>query len=761
MAPIVHIIDPDPDTVIVLKNPCTIFARWKPQLGQQPNDVDDWGSAARRIIKKTKKKGKKAPPPPPSPPPEPPSTESAGDGSMLPLDNGSTAPAEASSAMQHTPPPIAPEEPGELEEQSIHYHVSSRHLMLASSTFKRMLAQDGFAESVRNEVDGLYHIVAHDWDPEAFLIVLRIVHGRNKQVPREVTLEMLAKIAVLEDYYNFEESLDVFTEVWVQSLTKTSIPTIYCRDLVLWVWVAWIFDVEQQFTQATDTVIRQTIYDLVAKQGSNVRCQKSGVTCRRSFELQTSLNFDNATMSESQKLLHEHPSDSDSEPEHERKASPRHLSPSPSSSRTTSASPAPPGSRPNGNIKRQSSFAQARPDGAPRTPNRVRFEEPRRSMNGDNNGGDDWLELDGDDYLDGGDGRERTQRLPLLTGIEAPSVTVAEESFNPEDHLENARPRSGMRSAFMNMANSIIGAGIIGQPYAVRNAGLVTGTALLIGLTIVVDWTIRLIVINSKLSGTDSFQATLAKASGLALVSMTIIIVTVVTQAFRVPAELKGQLRGNLIIRPGIFEAIGVIAFAFVCHHNSLLIYGSLRKPTIDRFTRVTHYSTSISLVACLVMALTGYLTFGDKTLGNVLNNFPNDNLMVNIARLCFGLNMLTTLPLEAFVCREVMTNYWFPDEPYHPNRHLIFTTSLVVSALTLSLLTCDLGIVFELFGATSACALAFILPPLCYMKLSQRSWKTYLAGAVAAFGGIVMVISIIKTTSKTMMGNGEGAKCS
>ncbi|KAI4919464.1 hypothetical protein J4E90_001599 [Alternaria incomplexa] len=547
-------------------------------------------------------------------------------------------------------------------------------------------------------------------------------------------------------------------------------------------------------------------------------------------------------MSESQKLLHEHPSDSDSEPEHERKASPRHLSPSPSSSRTTSVSPAPPGSRPNGNIKRQSSFAQARPDGAPRTPNRVRFEEPRRSMNGDNNGGD-WLELDGDDYLDGGDGRERTQRLPLLTGIEAPSVTVAEESFNPEDHLENARPRSGMRSAFMNMANSIIGAGIIGQPYAVRNAGLVTGTALLIGLTIVVDWTIRLIVINSKLSGTDSFQATvqhcfgksgliaislaqwlfafggmvafcvvvgdtiprvldsmfpaladmpflwlltnrraimillilgisfplslyrdiskLAKASGLALVSMTIIIVTVVTQAFRVPAELKGQLRGNLIIRPGIFEAIGVIAFAFVCHHNSLLIYGSLRKPTIDRFTRVTHYSTSISLVACLVMALTGYLTFGDKTLGNVLNNFPNDNLMVNIARLCFGLNMLTTLPLEAFVCREVMTNYWFPDEPYHPNRHLIFTTSLVVSALTLSLLTCDLGIVFELFGATSACALAFILPPLCYMKLSQRSWKTYLAGAVAAFGGIVMVISIIKTTSKTMMGNSEGAKCS
>ena len=39
-------------------------------------------------------------------------------------------------------------------------------------------------------------------------------------------------------------------------------------------------------------------------------------------------------------------------------------------------------------------------------------------------------------------------------------------------------------------------------------------------------------------------------------------------------------------------------------------------------------------MVACLVMALAGFLTFGDKTLGNVLNNFPTDNIMVNVARL-------------------------------------------------------------------------------------------------------------------------------
>lgn len=253
----------------------------------------------------------------------------------------------------------------------------------------------------------------------------------------------------------------------------------------------------------------------------------------------------------------------------------------------------------------------------------------------------------------------------------------------------------------------------------------------------------------------------LAKASGLAMISMAIIIFTVVTQSFRVPPESRGQVKGSIIIRPGIFEAVGVISFAFVCHHNSLLIYGSLRTPTIDRFARVTHYSTGISLVACLVMAYFGYLTFGDKTLGNVLNNFPNDNTLVNIARLCFGLNMLTTLPLEAFVCREVMNNYWFPDEPYQPNRHMIFTTSLVVSAMVLSLITCDLGVIFELFGATSACALAYILPPLCYIKLSKRSSKTYVAMAVMAFGCAVMAVSLVKTMGKMSGGTESQAKCS
>jgi len=96
------------------------------------------------------------------------------------------------------------------------------------------------------------------------------------------------------------------------------------------------------------------------------------------------------------------------------------------------------------------------------------------------------------------------------------------------------------------------------------------------------------------------------------------------------------------------------------------------------------------------------------------------------------------------------MITFYFPDEPYNPNRHLIFTTSLVVTSMIMGLITCDLGVVFELIGATSACALAYILPPLCYIKLSQRSWKSKIPAALCiVFGTAVLFVSIIQAVVK------------
>jgi len=133
-----------------------------------------------------------------------------------------------------------------------------------------------------------------------------------------------------------------------------------------------------------------------------------------------------------------------------------HASPSP-----RTLSPKPP--------RRQSSLAQVRPDGTPRTANRVRFDFDHQLHVGNANGAADSQWLQADDPTEGKvkrpTGRQFEQRAPLLSDMDAPSVLLAceeeeddndNDDFNPEQLLESARPKSGMKSAFMNMANSIM-----------------------------------------------------------------------------------------------------------------------------------------------------------------------------------------------------------------------------------------------------------------------------------------------------------------
>jgi sodium-coupled neutral amino acid transporter 11 len=128
------------------------------------------------------------------------------------------------------------------------------------------------------------------------------------------------------------------------------------------------------------------------------------------------------------------------------------------------------------------------------------------------------------------------------------------------------------------------------------------------------------------------------------------------------------------------------------------MIYGSLKRPTLDRFSMVTHFSTGLSLVACLILGLGGYWVFGDASQGNILNNFPATDTVINIARLCFAINMFLTIPLECFVCREVVLELLYPHETCPPLlAHVASTLSIILTSMVISLSTCDLGLVLEL----------------------------------------------------------------
>jgi sodium-coupled neutral amino acid transporter 11 len=191
---------------------------------------------------------------------------------------------------------------------------------------------------------------------------------------------------------------------------------------------------------------------------------------------------------------------------------------------------------------------------------------------------------------------------------------------------------------------------------------------------------------------------------------------------------------------------------------------------------------------------------------------------------------MFTTLPLEVFVCREVRNSSCCEemrladrhglcvrcvqvienllDRPFSYKRHAIVTTCLVISAMLVSMTTCDLGIgesrqqyvtqvsltqtdwpiVLELTGGLSATALAFLVssvdydvsedlrlivsfvspwnghqfPAACYYRLLSEPWygrRKLCAAACTCFGLVVMFLSLILALQKLYTGDSHASK--
>lgn len=55
----------------------------------------------------------------------------------------------------------------------------------------------------------------------------------------------------------------------------------------------------------------------------------------------------------------------------------------------------------------------------------------------------------------------------------------------------------------------------------------------------------------------------------MALISMTVIVITVATQGFRVDSSLRGDYKGYLFVSDGFFKAVGVISFGMLCLRSS------------------------------------------------------------------------------------------------------------------------------------------------------------------------------------------------
>jgi sodium-coupled neutral amino acid transporter 11 len=235
----------------------------------------------------------------------------------------------------------------------------------------------------------------------------------------------------------------------------------------------------------------------------------------------------------------------------------------------------------------------------------------------------------------------------------------------------------------------------------------------------------------------------LEKFSALSIISELVLSAVVIVECFFGYMQFAQGLPSPVpqwpwenwrnIIDQNIFGCIGLLSFAFVTHHNAFLLMGSLKTPTMRRFNTAIHISCTAVTTIMGTIAFFGCLAYQHETKGNILKNLPATSVQANIARLCMGISMMMTFPIEMFVCRHAFSSIlegtilkgrsipsirgWSPKKIWLQRGLVIF---LILVAMTISFFGLDLGIILELGGGFAAIMLGYAVPSIIYLRLAQ-----------------------------------------
>lgn len=233
------------------------------------------------------------------------------------------------------------------------------------------------------------------------------------------------------------------------------------------------------------------------------------------------------------------------------------------------------------------------------------------------------------------------------------------------------------------------------------------------------------------------------KVSALAIFVVVMMLAVVVAQYY---ADYRND---DVKITPwisddyiAILSALGTISFAFIQHDLAFLVYKTLKNNTLQRYTILAFLGMIIQCILCVVMAVYGYLSFGENTNDDILTNYSIENKFVLVVRIFYTFRMAFVFPTAFYVVRHIcyaivfrgMETFEFASR----SKQIVFTLIPWTAFLVTGLFVDDLGFVMALAGLLSALNIAFVLPCLCHLKVGTKYsvyfWRAPKGEKCAAF---------------------------
>jgi hypothetical protein len=126
--------------------------------------------------------------------------------------------------------------------------------MLAS----RRALGEAFKEATTEE-DGRFHwSIESNFDPEAFGIVMKIIHGQTRDLPVKINISLLAQITDVVDDMECQDAVWFFAKRWLDQV-KDEIPYVICEDLMRWILISFVFEETEIFRLTTRIAIQNSL----------------------------------------------------------------------------------------------------------------------------------------------------------------------------------------------------------------------------------------------------------------------------------------------------------------------------------------------------------------------------------------------------------------------------------------------------------------------------------------------------------------------
>ncbi|KAI9896177.1 hypothetical protein N3K66_008349 [Trichothecium roseum] len=158
--------------------------------------------------------------------------------------------------------------PREILSPDLECRLSSKHMMLVSKYFRRLI-EGGWVKSQRSKAeasketpsrdDYKYVTSAKNWNTEALLTVLKLIHGKSKTVPLSIDTQTFTQIAQIVDYYQIHEVVDFSAAAWARELDQNPVGyPHYGRRVLFRLSTAWVFSHGPAFTAMTLKILEQS-----------------------------------------------------------------------------------------------------------------------------------------------------------------------------------------------------------------------------------------------------------------------------------------------------------------------------------------------------------------------------------------------------------------------------------------------------------------------------------------------------------------------